>query len=173
MGCQEVALARLSAHMQEELVGPEERQQLLEAELAGKRWAALAVLDPRPCCQSGDAWYFRVGFTFEHSQLQFAAKVRSSRGESAGWCRGRRLLQIRERWFFHGTRHFPFLHPLLHLLGETALLAGAGDEGDSSHGAKGHVKNGPAGGQVRVTQPEGPAHAKERLERSWLPGRAG
>ncbi|XP_030822826.1 uncharacterized protein PEAK3 [Camarhynchus parvulus] len=24
---------------------------------------------------SGDAWYFRVGFTFEHSQLQLAAKV--------------------------------------------------------------------------------------------------
>ncbi|XP_041279173.1 inactive tyrosine-protein kinase PRAG1-like [Onychostruthus taczanowskii] len=61
--------------MQEELVGPEERQQLLEAELVGKRWAAFGVLDPQPCCQSGDAWYFRVGFTFEHSQLQFAAKV--------------------------------------------------------------------------------------------------
>ncbi|NWI81852.1 PRAG1 kinase, partial [Dryoscopus gambensis] len=75
LGCQEAALARLSAHMQEELVGPEERQQLLEAELAGKRWAALAVLEPRPCCQSGDAWYFRVGFTFGHSQLQLAAKV--------------------------------------------------------------------------------------------------
>ncbi|NXS85461.1 PRAG1 kinase, partial [Erpornis zantholeuca] len=75
LGCQEAALARLSAHMQEELVGPEERQQLLEAELAGKRWAELGVLDPRPCCQSGDAWYFRVGFTFEHRQLQFAAKV--------------------------------------------------------------------------------------------------
>ncbi|NXO13158.1 PRAG1 kinase, partial [Oriolus oriolus] len=75
LGCQEAALARLSAHMQEELVGPEERQQLLEAELAGKRWAALAVPDPRPCCQSGDAWYFRVGFTFEHRQLQLAAKV--------------------------------------------------------------------------------------------------
>ncbi|XP_039942431.1 protein PEAK3 [Hirundo rustica] len=43
LGCQEASLARLSAHMQEEL--------------------------------SGDAWYFRVGFTFEHSQLQFAAKV--------------------------------------------------------------------------------------------------
>ncbi|XP_058677312.1 protein PEAK3 [Ammospiza caudacuta] len=28
-----------------------------------------------PCCQSGDAWYFRVGFTFQHSQLQLAAKV--------------------------------------------------------------------------------------------------
>ncbi|NXA67604.1 PRAG1 kinase, partial [Mohoua ochrocephala] len=75
LGCQAAALARLSARMQEELVGPEERQQLLEAELAGKRWAALAVPDPRPCCQSGDAWYFRVGFTFEHSQLQLAAKV--------------------------------------------------------------------------------------------------
>ncbi|NXN90419.1 PRAG1 kinase, partial [Bombycilla garrulus] len=75
LGCQEASLARLSARMQEELVGPEERQQLLEAELAGKRWAALALLDPRPCCQSGDAWYFRVGFTFGHSQLQFAAKV--------------------------------------------------------------------------------------------------
>ncbi|NXY11280.1 PRAG1 kinase, partial [Pteruthius melanotis] len=75
LGCQEAALARLSAHMQEELVGPEERQQLLEAELVGKRWAALAVLEPRPCCQSGDAWYFRVGFTFQHSQLQLAAKV--------------------------------------------------------------------------------------------------
>ncbi|NXE98783.1 PRAG1 kinase, partial [Menura novaehollandiae] len=75
LGCQEAALARISAHIQEELVGPEERQQLLEAELVGKRWAALRVLDPRPCCQSGDAWYFRVGFTFEHSQLELAAKV--------------------------------------------------------------------------------------------------
>ncbi|NXI80907.1 PRAG1 kinase, partial [Rhipidura dahli] len=75
LGCQEAALARLLAHMQEELVGPEERQQLLQAELAGKLWAALDVLDPRPCCQSGDAWYFRVGFTLEHSQLQLAAKV--------------------------------------------------------------------------------------------------
>lgn len=50
---------------------------------------------------------------------------------------------------------------------------GLGDEGDSSHGAKGCVKNGPAGGHVLVTQPEGPAHAKERLERSWMLGRAG
>ncbi|CAN8201570.1 unnamed protein product [Coccothraustes coccothraustes] len=75
LGCQEASLARLSALLQEELLGPEERQQLLEAELVGKRWAALSVLDPQPCCQSGDAWYFRVGFTFEHSQLQFAAKV--------------------------------------------------------------------------------------------------
>ncbi|XP_064590329.1 protein PEAK3 isoform X2 [Zonotrichia leucophrys gambelii] len=75
LGCQEAALARLSALLQEELLGPEERQQLLEAELLGKRWAALGVLDPQPCCQSGDAWYFRVGFTFQHSQLQLAAKV--------------------------------------------------------------------------------------------------
>ncbi|NWH88187.1 PRAG1 kinase, partial [Aegithalos caudatus] len=75
LGCQEASLARLSAHMQEELLGPEQRQQLLQAELAGKGWAALRVLNPQPCCQSGDAWYFRVGFTFEHSQLQFAAKV--------------------------------------------------------------------------------------------------
>uniref|UniRef100_A0A8U8BKR0 Uncharacterized protein n=1 Tax=Geospiza parvula TaxID=87175 RepID=A0A8U8BKR0_GEOPR len=72
LGCQEASLARLSALLQEELLGPEERQQLLEAELVGKRWAALGVLDPQPCCQSGDAWYFRVGFTFEHSQLQLA-----------------------------------------------------------------------------------------------------
>ncbi|NXD44792.1 PRAG1 kinase, partial [Copsychus sechellarum] len=75
LGCHEASLARLSARMQEELVGPEERQQLLQAELAGKRWAELRVLEPQPCCQSGDAWYFRVGFTWEHSQLQLAAKV--------------------------------------------------------------------------------------------------
>ncbi|NWV61063.1 PRAG1 kinase, partial [Malurus elegans] len=75
LGCQEAALARLSARMQEELLGPEDRQQLLQVELAGKRWGALGLLDPRPCCQSGDAWYFRVGFTFEHRELQLAAKV--------------------------------------------------------------------------------------------------
>ncbi|XP_066422716.1 protein PEAK3 [Molothrus aeneus] len=33
LGCQEASLARLSALLQEELLGPEERQQLLEAEL--------------------------------------------------------------------------------------------------------------------------------------------
>ncbi|XP_074664959.1 protein PEAK3 isoform X2 [Strix aluco] len=75
LGCQEATLARLSARIQEELVGPEERQQLLEAELAGKSWAALSILDREPCCESGDAWYFRVGFTFEQTQLVFAAKV--------------------------------------------------------------------------------------------------
>ncbi|XP_042650600.1 protein PEAK3 [Tyto alba] len=75
LGCQAATLARLSARIQEELVGPEERQQLLEAELAGKSWAALSILDREPCCESGDAWYFRVGFTFEQTQLVFAAKV--------------------------------------------------------------------------------------------------
>lgn len=171
MGCQEAALARLSAHMQEELVGPEERQQLLEAELAGKRWAALAVLDPRPCCQSGDAWYFRVGFTFEHSQLQFAAKVRRVKAlggaEGAGSCRSGSVGFSTE----HGIS--PFCTHFCICWVRQRCWRGLGDEGDSSHGAKGHVKNGPAGGQVRVTQPEGPAHAKKRLERSWPPGRAG
>ncbi|NXX63466.1 PRAG1 kinase, partial [Scopus umbretta] len=75
LGCQAAALARLSARIQEELVGPEERQQLLETELAGKSWAALSILDREPCCESRDAWYFQVGFTFEQSQLVFAAKV--------------------------------------------------------------------------------------------------
>ncbi|XP_054661850.1 protein PEAK3 [Grus americana] len=75
LGCQAAALARLSARIQEELMGPEERQQLLQAELAGKRWAALSILDREPCCESGDAWYFRVGFAFEQTQLVFAAKV--------------------------------------------------------------------------------------------------
>ncbi|NXI96997.1 PRAG1 kinase, partial [Psophia crepitans] len=75
LGCQVATLARLSARIQEELLGPEERQQLLQAELAGKRWAALSVLDREPCCESGDAWYFRVGFVFEQTKLVFAAKV--------------------------------------------------------------------------------------------------
>ncbi|NXW08620.1 PRAG1 kinase, partial [Fregetta grallaria] len=75
LGCQVAALVRLSARIQEELVMPEERQQLLEAELAGKSWAALSILDREPCCESRDAWYFRVGFTFEQTQLVFAAKV--------------------------------------------------------------------------------------------------
>ncbi|NXW23591.1 PRAG1 kinase, partial [Circaetus pectoralis] len=75
LGCQAAALARLSARIQEELVGPEEQQQLLEAELAGKSWAALSLLDREPCCESRDAWYFRVGFAFEQTQLVVAAKV--------------------------------------------------------------------------------------------------
>ncbi|NXG62451.1 PRAG1 kinase, partial [Hemiprocne comata] len=75
LGCHAAALARLSARIQEELVGQEEQQQLLEAELVGKTWAALSILEPEPCCESGDAWYFRVGFTFEQTQLVFAAKV--------------------------------------------------------------------------------------------------
>ncbi|NXG72647.1 PRAG1 kinase, partial [Baryphthengus martii] len=75
LGCQAATLARLSAHIQEELVGPEERQQLLEAELAGKNWAALSILNREPCCESGDAWYYRVGFAFRQTQLVFAVKV--------------------------------------------------------------------------------------------------
>ncbi|KFV15474.1 Tyrosine-protein kinase SgK223, partial [Tauraco erythrolophus] len=74
-GCQAAALARLAGRIQEELMGPEEQQQLLEAELAGKSWAALGIPDPEPCCESRDAWYFRVGFAFEQSQLVLAAKV--------------------------------------------------------------------------------------------------
>lgn len=81
LGCQAAALARLSARIQEELVGPEEQQQLLEAELAGKSWAALSILDREPCCESRDAWYFRVGFVFEQTQLVVAAKVRRELGK--------------------------------------------------------------------------------------------
>ncbi|XP_027524112.1 uncharacterized protein PEAK3 [Corapipo altera] len=75
LGCQAGTLARLSARIQEELVGLEEQLQLLEAELVGKHWGALRILEPEPCCESGDAWYFRVGFTFGQSQLELAAKV--------------------------------------------------------------------------------------------------
>ncbi|KFW90995.1 Tyrosine-protein kinase SgK223, partial [Phalacrocorax carbo] len=53
----------------------------LEAELAGKNWAALSILDREPCCESGDAWYFRVGFNFEQTQLVFAAKVSGDLGK--------------------------------------------------------------------------------------------
>ncbi|NXF72693.1 PRAG1 kinase, partial [Sclerurus mexicanus] len=75
LGCQAATLGRLSARLQEQLVGLEEQLQLLQAQLVGKRWAALKVLEPEPCCESGDAWYFRVGFTSGQSQLEFAAKV--------------------------------------------------------------------------------------------------
>lgn len=88
LGCQAAALARLSARIQEELVGPEERLQLLEAELAGKSWAALSILDRAPCCESGDAWYFRVGFTFEQTQLVLAAKVSREFGGGGGNTQG-------------------------------------------------------------------------------------
>ncbi|NXX46184.1 PRAG1 kinase, partial [Tricholaema leucomelas] len=75
LGCQEATLGRLSARILEELMGQEEQQQLLEAELAGKGWAALSILQPEPCCQSRDAWYFPVGFTLGQTQLVLAAKV--------------------------------------------------------------------------------------------------
>lgn len=82
LGCQVATLARLSARIQEKLLGSEERQRLLEAELAGKGWAAFSILEREPCCQSGDAWYFPVGFTFEQSQLVFAAKVSGEWGKT-------------------------------------------------------------------------------------------
>ncbi|XP_047933815.2 protein PEAK3 isoform X1 [Anser cygnoides] len=72
VGCQVASLARLVAQAQEGLVGTPER---LGAELAGKGWAALSILEREPCCQSGDAWYFRVGFAFRQAQLVLAAKV--------------------------------------------------------------------------------------------------
>ncbi|NXR13910.1 PRAG1 kinase, partial [Semnornis frantzii] len=73
--CQEATLGRLSAGMLQELLGQEEQQQLLGAQLAGKGWAALSILQPEPCCQSRDAWYFPVGITLGHTQLVLAAKV--------------------------------------------------------------------------------------------------
>ncbi|XP_061871012.1 protein PEAK3 [Colius striatus] len=72
-GCCWAALGRLSARIQQRLLGPERRR--LRAELAGKGWAALRVLGREPCCHSRDAWYFPVGFTFERRQLVLAAKV--------------------------------------------------------------------------------------------------
>ncbi|NXN18495.1 PRAG1 kinase, partial [Indicator maculatus] len=75
LGCQEATLGRLSARILEQVVGQEEQQQLLEAELAGKGWAALSILQPEPCCQSADAWYFPVGFPLGQGQLVLAAKV--------------------------------------------------------------------------------------------------
>ncbi|NWX13724.1 PRAG1 kinase, partial [Aegotheles bennettii] len=75
LGCLVPTLSRLSARIQEELVGPEERWRWLEAELAGRSWAALSTLGPQPCCESGDAWYFPVGFSFQQTQLVLAAKV--------------------------------------------------------------------------------------------------
>ncbi|KAM9174391.1 protein PEAK3 [Mergus octosetaceus] len=72
VGCQVASLTRLVAQAQEGLLGPPE---WLGAELAGKGWAALSILEREPCCQSGDAWYFRVGFAFRQAQLVLAAKV--------------------------------------------------------------------------------------------------
>ncbi|NWQ83349.1 PRAG1 kinase, partial [Columbina picui] len=93
LGGQAAALARLAAQIQEQLLGPEHRQQLLAAELAGSGWAALSVLEREPCCQSGDAWYFRVGFTFQQTPLVCAVKVRGDCGKRPGWCRGSRGLR--------------------------------------------------------------------------------
>ncbi|XP_062452578.1 protein PEAK3 [Rhea pennata] len=80
VGCQWASLARLSANIQEGLLGKEDQQQLLRAELAGKKWADLKILEKDPCCESGDAWYFRVVFAFEQAQLVFAAKLAACPG---------------------------------------------------------------------------------------------
>ncbi|NWI21488.1 PRAG1 kinase, partial [Crypturellus soui] len=78
VGAQRAALARLAARVQDTLLGHEERTPLLAAELAGKKWAALRLLGTEPCCDAGDAWYFRVGFASGQTQLVFAAKVLKS-----------------------------------------------------------------------------------------------
>ncbi|XP_010136524.1 PREDICTED: putative uncharacterized protein C19orf35 homolog, partial [Buceros rhinoceros silvestris] len=47
-------------------------------------------LQREPCCESGDAWYFRVGFAFEQTQLVLAAKEDgTAEGAALGkWTRG-------------------------------------------------------------------------------------
>ncbi|XP_031460183.1 uncharacterized protein PEAK3 [Phasianus colchicus] len=72
VGCHAAGLARLCARAMEGLMGSWGG---LQAKLAGQGWAALKVLQQEPCCQSGDAWYYRVGVTFRKEQLELAAKV--------------------------------------------------------------------------------------------------
>ncbi|NXA42718.1 PRAG1 kinase, partial [Eudromia elegans] len=79
LGAQRAALARLSARARDALLGQQERQRLLAAELAGKGWAGLRLLGPEPCCDAGDAWYFRVGPAAAQSPVVLAAKVLKSR----------------------------------------------------------------------------------------------
>ncbi|NXD17285.1 PRAG1 kinase, partial [Nothocercus nigrocapillus] len=78
LGAQGASLARLSTRIQEALLGKEDQQQLLAAELAGKKWADLRILGKEPCCEAGDAWYFQVAFASGQTQLVFAAKVLKS-----------------------------------------------------------------------------------------------
>lgn len=72
VGCHVAGLARFCARTMEGLMGSWGG---LQAKLAGQGWAALRVLQREPCCQSGDAWYYRVGVTFRKEQLELAAKV--------------------------------------------------------------------------------------------------
>ncbi|TFK02137.1 cyclic AMP-responsive element-binding protein 3-like protein 3 [Platysternon megacephalum] len=79
MGCHLVSLIHLTARVQEILGGKEEEQQLMGAELAGKKkWTDFTLLDKEPCCETGDAWYYRVSCASEQAQQIFAAKVHKS-----------------------------------------------------------------------------------------------
>ncbi|NWX92951.1 PRAG1 kinase, partial [Nothoprocta pentlandii] len=78
-GAQRAALARLAARLRDALLGHEHRRQLLAAQLAGKKWAALRLLEKEPCCEAGDAWYFRVRLAAGQAQPALAAKVLKSR----------------------------------------------------------------------------------------------
>ncbi|XP_030396596.1 uncharacterized protein PEAK3 [Gopherus evgoodei] len=78
MGCHLASLIHLTARAQEILGGKEEEQQLMGAELAGKKWADFTLLDKEPCCETGDAWYYRVSCASEQAQQIFAAKVHKS-----------------------------------------------------------------------------------------------
>ncbi|KAG6934813.1 hypothetical protein G0U57_016224 [Chelydra serpentina] len=79
MGCHLASLLHLTARVQEILGGKEEEQQLMGAELAGKKkWADFTLLDKEPCCETGDAWYYRVSCASEQAQRIFAAKVHKS-----------------------------------------------------------------------------------------------
>lgn len=71
MGRQLVSLTHLTTRVQEILVGKEEEQQLVGTQLAGKKWADFKLLDKEPCCETGDAWYYRICC----AQQVFAAKV--------------------------------------------------------------------------------------------------
>ncbi|XP_039371211.1 protein PEAK3 [Mauremys reevesii] len=79
MGCHLASLIHLTARAQEILGGKEEEQQLTGAELAGKKkWADFTLLDKEPCCETGDAWYYRVSCASVQAQQIFAAKVHKS-----------------------------------------------------------------------------------------------
>ncbi|XP_067418143.1 protein PEAK3 [Emydura macquarii macquarii] len=79
MQCHLASLIHLTARVQDILGGKEEAQQLTGAELAGKKkWADFTLLDKEPCCETGDAWYYRVCCGSEQAPQIFAAKVHKS-----------------------------------------------------------------------------------------------
>nr|XP_025043494.1 uncharacterized protein PEAK3 [Pelodiscus sinensis] len=77
MGCHQAALVRLTARTQAILGGEEERQ-LEGAERAGKKWADFTLLETEPCCETGEAWYYRVCCASEPRRPILAAKVHKS-----------------------------------------------------------------------------------------------